>query len=357
MKEFEDYNEELANNYTEIEIHNYIKEVNKRLNKTLPKDKKLNLDFMDDFLKLCHTNEMCIPAELLITYRALSESSNSNNIKLFLEANNLKEGVDYRQENFLLPVPQGGFVNKNEYFLRPTAFKYCLLCAIKCRKRFASYFLLIETCIEYYNIYKHMLKDKYLLIKDKKIDDQTILIQQQSEKLDQQSNKIDQQSIEIKELLKRSDKVLNKLTDVEDELKNTNEILEETNDKLDTVLEDKVVFPEEKNKFQTFILFKISSKKYKVIFGSNSHINKEVRKIKKEEFKQLTQERINKLSKKLDEDKKELAIKRINRITVKELRNKYTVQEIEKVPSCYYLRTLIKEQMTNNYKYNYSTMT
>ena len=223
MKEFEDYNEELANNYTEIEIHDYIKEVNKRLNKTLPKDKKLNLDFMDDFLKLCHTNEMCIPAELLITYRAIYEDADSNYIKKFLEANNLKKGVDFDDRNFPVVRKQGGTTDKFEYLLRPIAFKYCLLCAIKCRKRFASYFLLIETCIEYYNIYKHMLKDKYLLVKDKKIDDQTILIQQQS--------------IEIKELLKRSDKVLNKLTDVE-------EILKETNDKLDTVLENKVVFPE-----------------------------------------------------------------------------------------------------------------
>ena len=122
--------EELANNYTKIEIHDYIKEVNERLNKTLPKDKKLNLDFMDDFLKLCHTNEMCVPAELLIKYK----DADSNDIKRFLEANDLKEEVDYRLQKILEPVPQGGFVNKNEYFLRPITFKYCLLCVIKIKE-------------------------------------------------------------------------------------------------------------------------------------------------------------------------------------------------------------------------------
>ena len=201
MKEFEDYNEELINNYTEIEMYDYIKEVNKRLNKTLPKDKKLNLDIIDDFLKLCHTNEMCIPAELLITYRAIYEDANNNDIKKFLEANNLKEGVDFEERNIPPVRKDKGTTDKFEYFLRPIAFKYCLLCAINCRRKFMSYFLLIETSIEYYNIYKHMLKDK-------KIDNQTILIQQ--------SEKLDQQSIEIKKLLKDNDKILNKLTDVEE---------------------------------------------------------------------------------------------------------------------------------------------
>ena len=112
MSVFEEYNKYLIDNDTDIEIYQYVKEINKKLNRIVPKEERLNLDFMDNFLKLCHTNKMCVSGELLIRYSALSQSSDSNKIKLFLEANNLKKEVDYRHENFLVPVPQGRFNKK-----------------------------------------------------------------------------------------------------------------------------------------------------------------------------------------------------------------------------------------------------
>ena len=70
---------------------------------------------------------MCVSSELLIRYGALSQSSNSNKIKLFLEANNLKKGIDFEEEKVLPLRKQGGTTYKFNYFLRPAVFKYCLL--------------------------------------------------------------------------------------------------------------------------------------------------------------------------------------------------------------------------------------
>ena len=57
--------------------------------------------------------------------------------------------------------PRDGTFIKNEYYLHPRAFKFCLIRSLK-TKKYAKYYLLFNDRIKYFN-YQDKLKEKYFI--------------------------------------------------------------------------------------------------------------------------------------------------------------------------------------------------
>ena len=156
-----EYNTYLVNNQININIIEYVKEVNKiKYN--------INISFIDEFLELVSKDECCIHHNMLQKYGIISLKNGSTNIKRLLEQNEFIENEDY----LLLNVEEhlsSGTKYKNEYYLHPDAFKICLMRSLKTRK-YAKYYLLLEKCIKYYNNYQIKLNEKYIIKLKFKID-------------------------------------------------------------------------------------------------------------------------------------------------------------------------------------------
>ena len=330
-KKIQEYNKYLVDNDIKLNIKEYAYKLNKLIYKQ-------DFGHVEFFMDLVGKNEMFIHHSKFKEYDIIT-TDKSSDVKRLLDQYNYKEGEDFELRNVAQLRPQGGISNKNEYILHPRVFKRCAIKA-KNTDRFAVYYITIEEIVKYFHDYQLLFLQKQLSMKDDKIDEQTILIKQQSYKIDQ--------------LLNRSDKILNKLTDVEnelvdvkEELTETNTILSDTNVKLDVVLEDRVMIKDVlPRQLQTFLILKTDDEKYKMVYGSNTYINSEIKKIYSIEFDQLQQDKINKLNKKLTDYEKELAIKRINREIIKYLLNQHTTLKLEKVPNTYYLRELIRKKLT-----------
>ncbi len=84
---------------------------------------------MGYFLDLCNKNdEYCVSQEKLQEYGVLTNINTSGKVQRTLERLGLEDNEDYRlsrvgQQD--LEKKHGGS-NKNEYFLKPSAFKLCL---------------------------------------------------------------------------------------------------------------------------------------------------------------------------------------------------------------------------------------
>ena len=150
-----EYNTYLVENQVNVNIIEYVKEVNKL-------KFKINISFIDDFIELVSKNECCIHHDMLQTYGILNLKGTTNDIKRILEQNEFIEKEDFDLRNVAQVRPQGGTVIKNEYYLHPRAFKICLLRSLK-TKRYAKYYLLLEECIKYYNDYQIELNKKYII--------------------------------------------------------------------------------------------------------------------------------------------------------------------------------------------------
>ena len=248
FRSIQEYNEYLANNLISLTIKEYIIQLNNLFYKQ-------DFSHLECFMSIVGKDEICIHHDKLKEYEVITTEDRSSVIKTMLDQYEFEEGKDFLLHNVMQQKTGRGGNNKKEYVLHPRAFKLCLMRS-KNTLVYSKYYITIEEMVKYYSDYQHLYKAKLynnsLAMKDDKIDE---LIKENKE----QSEKIDQ-------LLNRSDKILNKLTDVEGELQDTNE-------KLDIVLEDRTVFPDKKNKLQTFILLKLEEdKKYKIIYGSNAYI-------------------------------------------------------------------------------------
>ena len=164
-----EYNTYLVENQVNVNIIEYVKEVNKL-------KFKINILFIDDFIELVSKNECCIHHDMLQTYGIISLKGTTNDIKRILEQNEFIENEDFKLRTVAQFNSKGGRGNKNEYYLHPEAFKICLIRSLK-TKIYAKYYLLLEKCIKYFNDYEDKLKEKYIIKlkekiikKDNKID-------------------------------------------------------------------------------------------------------------------------------------------------------------------------------------------
>ena len=149
----EEYNNYLVENQININIIEYVKEVNKI-------EFKIKIDFIDDFIKLVSKKECCIHHNMLEKYGVLTLNKGTSNIKRLLEQNEFKENKDFNLLNVEEVRENRGCVIKNVYYLHPQTFKMCLMRTLKTRK-YAKYYLLLEECIKYFNDYQIGLNKKY----------------------------------------------------------------------------------------------------------------------------------------------------------------------------------------------------
>jgi len=84
-----------------------------------------DISFMEYFLELTeHEGKFIVHHEKLIEYGIMS-SQRSSAVKVKLDALGLVENEEYRLQDVLQPVPQGGYSTKKVYMLTPEAFKRC----------------------------------------------------------------------------------------------------------------------------------------------------------------------------------------------------------------------------------------
>ena len=138
---------------------------------------------MQYFLELTtREGEFVVHHEKLIEYGVVT-SNRSSTIKEKLNALELVEDEDYRLQDILQPVPQGGYSTKKVYKLTPEAFKNCLLRARKYPnqkvdpKVYSRYYLLLEKIYKLYTDY-----EKKLL---------SVQLEHQSHQLEQQAQQLE----------------------------------------------------------------------------------------------------------------------------------------------------------------------
>ena len=126
------------------------------------------IDFMEYFLELTsHEGEYVVHHEKLIEYGIVT-SNRSSIIKEKLDALGLVEDDDYRLQDILQPVPQGGYSTKKVYILTPEAFKTCLIRARRYSNQkvdpqiYSKYYLLLEKTYKLYTDYEKQLLNKKL---------------------------------------------------------------------------------------------------------------------------------------------------------------------------------------------------
>jgi hypothetical protein len=296
-KNINEFNTYLINNKINPNIIDYVKEVNKI---------KYNVDisFIDDFIELVSKDECCIHHNMLDKYETIKlKGAGSKDIKRMLLQYNLIEDEDYRVGKVADPVPQGGYITKNEYYLHPRAFKICLMRS-KNEKKYAHYYILLEEAITYFNKYQVELNKKYVLKYKEKIDKQKEIIKEKDDNIINLRNDIqelikknEETSNEVKLLLKinkrldKQSRILEdkltdtnyKLDDVKDDLNDANIKLELTCHKLNITADKSVPEPFNRDKLEDFALLKSKNRKlpyrYYAIRAQTKYVNTKIDKM------------------------------------------------------------------------------
>ena len=186
------YNKELITEKKNPSIVEYVKALNEKFY-------KIDISFIDDFLKLVGTNECIIPHMMLEKYGVLKikgeKQEDTTTVKRLLEKQlKLPENL-YLNDKVVVQVPSGKKY-KNEYLLSPYAFKLCLMRSQNTRK-YANYFLVLEECVKYFNDF-HLERNLVYRVSLKK------LVKQKDKTIQRKECKID----ELKEMMVRMDKKL-----------------------------------------------------------------------------------------------------------------------------------------------------
>jgi hypothetical protein len=227
-----EYNNHLVDNDIDINIINYVKEVNNLIY-------NIDISFIDNFLYLVEEDKICIPHEYLIKYGIVT-TNRSNDIMVLLNQFESIENEDYQLRNVPQFRTQGGTGIKKEYTLHPRLFKLCLMRS-KNTLKYSKYYLLLEECIKYYNDYKDKMKQT---------------------EINRLMNKLDK-SHEDNEKLHEDNKM------IISELKESNENLVSLHDEFDAVhdkLDDRVPNAKKKNISERFVVLKHDTEnKYYII--------------------------------------------------------------------------------------------
>ena len=186
------YNKELITEKKNPSIIEYVKALNEKFY-------KIDISFIDDFLKLVGTNECIIPHMMLEKYGVLTIKDKKTNKEKTTRVYELLEKQLKLSDNLYLvtnvchQLPSGKKY-KNEYLLSPYAFKLCLMRSQNTRK-YANYFLLLEDCVKYFNDF-HMERNLMYRVSLKR------LVKQKDKTIQRKECKID----ELKEMMVRMEK-------------------------------------------------------------------------------------------------------------------------------------------------------
>ena len=86
--QIEKFNENLVETCNDMNIIQYVKEINNQFY-------YLEIDFIDDFLDLCNKDGFIINHEMLYKYGVLSENTDSSHVIRLLNQYDLEDGIDY----------------------------------------------------------------------------------------------------------------------------------------------------------------------------------------------------------------------------------------------------------------------
>jgi len=231
-KSVEEYNNYLVDNQIQINIIEYVKEVNKI-------SYNIDISFIDEFIELVNKNECCIHHSMLQKYGIVKLKSGTTDVGELMKQYNFKLGIDFNLRQVPEVRERRGTVLKNEYTLHPRTFKICLMRSSK-TKQYSFYYVLLEECIKYYNDYQNSLQQKYIIKLKDKNREKKLLIQQQSNTIKDNKSEI----AELKELIKLSEKraeerdkkAANRAKKLENKLDDTNIKLDITNEELSETL-------------------------------------------------------------------------------------------------------------------------
>ena len=213
------YNKELIEGKKNPSIVEYVKALNEKFY-------KIDISFIDDFLKLVGTNECIIPHMMLEKYGVL-KIKNSSDVKRKLDNFYLIENIDYKiNGRNIAPIKKKtGTIPKN-YLLSSYAFKLCLMRSQNTRK-YANYFLLLEECVKYFNDF-HLERNLMYRVCLKR------LVKQKDKTIQRKECKID----ELNETVKRIEKMNERMEKSNLDMKNTNERMEKSNLEMKKTVED-----------------------------------------------------------------------------------------------------------------------
>lgn len=232
--------------YKNISLKNFILEVN---NKVYP---EYNFYFLDQFLEMTEYYHLSIekyyiPYEKLIEY-GVAFSDRNDKIKKKLDNCKLVEGVDYIVKQTKKETTGENGKNtkgKDSYLLSYYAFKLCLLSSNKKKENqevdpliFKKYYLLLEECVNYYNMYQSELKDKLLSSKDEKIDKMREEIHELLNYGKDASEKLTLTSEKLTEIKTELTGTKDELIETKIELKNTNKKLDKSIDIITSISDD-----------------------------------------------------------------------------------------------------------------------
>jgi phage anti-repressor protein len=144
----EEYNKYLVLNEVNIDILEYVKEVNNI-------SYHIDITFIDELIEMIGKTDFCIPHALLIKYGVINNGT-TKDINRMLEQYGFRENVDFIVGNV---AHNAVGRHTNEYSLKPDTFKMCIMRS-KNTLIYAKYYLMLERCIKYYNDYQITLRDK-----------------------------------------------------------------------------------------------------------------------------------------------------------------------------------------------------
>jgi polyhydroxyalkanoate synthesis regulator protein len=257
----EEYNQTLIGEKILLTAREYIIQVNERFF-------VCDIEFMDEFMELCKSDEFCIPHSFLLKYGVVL-TDRSNDIKKCIDRNKLTENEDYLLRHVAQRDITHGGSNKKSYMLTPDAFKMCLIRAKNTRK-YAKYYLFLEKALNYYDKYQRGLTESYNI----ELTEINIELNEQIEKKDESIRRSEELMNRLQNKMEEQDKKMNRICDhinlslearheAEEQVEEVQHQIEEVQEHIEEILPQRVIQPANKCK-DIFRLYKVSDTHFAV---------------------------------------------------------------------------------------------
>ena len=161
----EEYNNYLAEKKFNIDIIEYIKEINKL------GEYNIDISFFDEFIKLVDENTCCIHPSMLQQY-GIPKLSEHNFI------DNKKYQLGKFDES---PLTRGPY--RHAFYIHPNIFKICLIHS-QTTQVYIRYYILLEKSIKYYKDYQKKITVKYVIESNNEIVQKDNIIDKLQEQID-----------------------------------------------------------------------------------------------------------------------------------------------------------------------------
>ena len=228
MNSISEYNDQLINNLTKIDIVNYIKHIQSNLYENT------DMTMMDFSLKICQrNNEFCVnPIIEFVNLGIKDYEIQSSTLLKTIKRSNLIENEDYKV--FISQTegrcPHTSFTKT--YLLTLKAFKKLLLDNDnhKQRLKFQDCYIILEDCISYYNVYQVGYQNKLLSGKDVRIDKMQKTIDELLGYAKDTKSKLDDTNSKLEESIDQNDELLDEIKEVKSTIEELNENIEDIKD-------------------------------------------------------------------------------------------------------------------------------